>query len=210
MKIKKYISILLVFASLFTLLTACGSKEDGDASENDGKQNQASDNALLPYGLEFGMSYEQAQDTCEGFPSISKASSNEGYASDGCYDPSIDDYCAMFGIDSDTLYEDMTNGEAVVFDPGYYFSFNADKELYEFYSITKILDGEGTAEYVFNAYLDYFAEKLGVEADMNESETKLAGTFETETLGVSVVMEVDGSTFMVYFVIHSMEYDLNG
>lgn len=194
---KRILSCLLIFVTVFCL-TACGEKaEEGP-----------SDNVLLPYGLEFGMSYDQAQEICEGFPSISKADSNEGYASEK-FKPSIDDYYAMFGINSDTLYEEMNNGFAVVFDPGYYFSFNTDKELYEFSAIMQIFNGERTAEYVFNTYLDYFSEKLGAEADMKETDTELAGTIETDTQKVSVVMETDESTFTVYFVVHSTEYDLN-
>ncbi len=47
MKIKRHISILLVFASLFTLLVACGGKEDGDSSAEEVKTEEMSINPEL-------------------------------------------------------------------------------------------------------------------------------------------------------------------
>lgn len=209
MKIKKHISILLIFVTLLTLLAACGGKDNrDDASTSETKGEEAVTNTLLPYGLKFGMSYNQAQAACEGFPSISKASNNDGYFSEG-FDPDMDDYYALFGVNSDELYEDMETGDAIVFDPSYYFSFNADKELYEFYSISKIIDSERTAEYLFNVYLVHFEELLNIEPNIKESDTQLSVNFETDNLNVSVVLEMDGTTCMVYIVIHSKEYDLN-
>ena len=194
MKLKKLLGFLLAMTMIVALLSACGSKESKSPKAD----------SMLPYGLKFGMSYEKAQSTCKGFPSISNASVNEGYFSDR-FDPNVEDYYIMFGIDEDTLYNDGV----LVLDPAYYFSFNTDKELYEFYAVTKIYDGEANAEYLFNAYVQYYSEKTDVEPDIRESDTRLMARFETEEAYVSVMLEVDDTDFLVSFCVHNYEYDLN-
>lgn len=215
MKFKKLLCLVLVFTLVLTLLAACGEDTNKETADSQASiQNEAAgstlnqDNALLPCGLTFGMSYSQAQATCENFPAISDASSNDGYFSDPL-DPSYDEYDNMHGIDNDRLYEEMYNGDAVVLSPNYFFSFNEYKQLYEFYVISQIFDGEATAEYLFNTYVDYLIEHLGEMPHRRETSTSLSATFETDSLGASVNMEVDGTTYTVYYVIHNKHFDLN-
>ena len=215
MKFKKALSLVLALIMVAAMLAGCGDKGDKVAADSQASiQNEAAgstlnqDNALLPCGLTFGMSYSQAQATCENFPSIGDASSNDGYFSDP-FEPNYDDYDNMHGIDNDRLYEEMYNGDAVVLSPDYFFSFNEYKQLYEFYVISQIFDGEATAEYLFNTYVDYLTEHLGDAAGMRETSTSLSATFETDSLGASVNMEVDGTTYTVYYVIHNKHFDLN-
>ena len=215
---KKTLALLLALLLVMPLV-ACGDK--GNAYDDNNAVNPDDDaqstvqpttttppeneeNELLPYSLQFGMSNDDAKNACQGFPEINNSQSNNGYFSER-FSPESEDYWEFFGIDSENLY----SGGALIVDPAYYFSFNESKQLYEFYVITKIYDSERAAEVLFNEYFDYYNEKINVEAEVSESDTEISARFETKTLRISVVLEIENDVYTVYTVIHNKTYELS-
>lgn len=207
---KKALAVLLV---ILTLLGLCACS-DNNATQNTTQPAASTANAptapaaeddkLLPYSLKFGMGYDEAENVCQDFPKIEKAQANDGFFSEG-FSPEAEDYWTFFGIDSQKLY----NNNGIVTDPQYYFSFNESKKLYEFYVMCRIYDSEGAAEVLFNEYLDHYNETIDTEAKITETDTELSALYETDTLRVSVILQVEDNSFLVYTVIHNKTYELS-
>lgn len=191
---KRLISILIVLASIVLLCCGCNKEADQVAQEN------SNDNKLLPYGLKFGMTHSEAVKTYASFPAISKD------ASTGLYECDFTGDASLFNIDSDKLYEDMMNGNGLVMDPSYYFTFNKDEKLCKFAVETIIQDSEQTAEYLFNAYVDYFTKELSAKADTKEGSTLMSAKLETETVLVQVIATMSRGEFVVSATISSKTY----
>lgn len=196
---KKFTSILLTVISLMIIFCGCGSKEEAKAPA------EKLENKLLPYNLEFGMSYDEAKKVCEDFPEIEEATANDGYASK-TLSPDFEEYEKFFGINSSELYAD-TGG--IVLAPAYYFSFNESKKLYEFCVMTSIYGSENSAEVLFNDYIEYYEEKIEEESEIEEFSDTLCARWETNTLKIEVVLSIDGDDYLVYTVVHNKEYELS-
>jgi len=191
---KKTLAVLLVILTLLSLC-ACGNSTDIPATEDD---------KYLPYGLKFGMKYKATRKVWQDMPEIKDAQSNGGYSSDP-HTPSYSDYQALFGINSQSVAPD---GDTIS-NPEYYFNFNKSKELCEFQVITRISDNERAAEDLLNAYLDHYNESVGVEAEINETDTMISGLYVTETLKITVSLAVEGDNFTVGVIIHNKAYGLS-
>lgn len=198
---KKLLSILLCLSMLF-MFSACG-KEKTEKKEEAKPEIQ-----YLPYSLEFGMTYDQAKEALKDFPAINPASSNDGYASDR-FAPEFSAYEDFFAVDSDKLYESAINGDGLVYDPGYFFSFNESKKLYEFCVMTNIYKSESSVEYLLNHYIDFFTEKTGKEPTENENGDSITATFETDNLIIEIHAEANGSDYLIYVLMHNTEYELS-
>lgn len=197
---KKTISLILIIICLIGACCGCGSNDEKQSAK------KFDDNTLLPYGLKFGMSYDEAKETYSEFPEIDKAKSNDGYASEGAY-PLLNEYESFFELDLDKLYEDEN---ARVKFPAYYFSFNEQKELYEFYVFMHIENSESSAEVLFNEYMDYYEEKLNKDFKTEESTGAIRAQCETDTLKIEIVLEEeDNDTILVYTGVHNIEYELS-
>ena len=177
----KIIAILLALC-LCVCVCACeggNGHSNGNDSENTLTANPK-DNELLPFGLEFGMSNEEAKGVHQDFPIVSYA-----------------DYESFYNIDGQELYADMMEGDGIVLDPNCNFDFNDEQKLYAFTVKTTIYDGEGAAEFLFNEYVDFFQDRTGLTATINETPSKLEARIETETLHLSVILEEKEGDFTV-------------
>lgn len=174
---KKQIFLVLALIMCFALC-ACG-RGNGNLSEKTLTANPK-DNELLPFGLEFGMSHEEAEDVYQDFPIVSYA-----------------DYETFYNIDGQALYADMMEGTGMVLDPNCNFDFNDKQELYSFTVKTAIYDGEGAAEFLFNEYVDFFQVRTGLTATTNETSSKLEAKIETETMRLSVILEEKDGDFTI-------------
>lgn len=198
---KKFLSVILCLTMIFAL-SACSKKE------NQKDETKKAEITLLPYGLQYGMDYEKAKETCKDFPAINPASSNDGFLTDNMT-PEYADYEKFFNINTQEVFADTFNGDGYFLNPGYSFSFNESKELYEFYVITKIYKSESSAENLFNAYIEYYNEKAGEEAEIEEDSDFLKADWEVDDTKIEVVLEVNGNDFLVYVIQHNTKYELS-
>jgi hypothetical protein len=89
----------------------------------------------------------------------------------------------------------------------YSFSFNEDKELYEFMVIAQFLT-EGRAEKLAESLEDYYNDKMGVEPEFKKYSDAKEAVWENAEVGVSLCMIDDGDDFTVYAVVHNKEFEL--
>ncbi len=200
---KKLIALILVLV-LSLSLAACG-----------GGETATKDDELLPFGLRFGMTYDEVKEVCEALPELTPATANDGYIT-GTVEFETEDieaYLAdVFKADSEMLYGNIEDGAADT--PAYAFSYNENKELYELYLFMSFM-GESKSEYFFNHFCDFFDERLGTEAEINETDSRLTANYETETLGVSVMLQVEESGFsgfdftQVCVILHDKTHELS-
>ena len=180
---KKFMTMLLVFASVMLVCCGCGGKENGaEAESKPAVQENPADNQLLPANLKFGMSYEEAKSTCSDISSYKTAINGGNTSVD--LDLRFDKYEEFYNIDGDVLYADMMNGNGIVVDPSFYCYFNKSDKLYELGVSTRITENERPAEYLFNTYVDFCEEKMGTKATIRESSSELTAQWDTNTINV--------------------------
>ncbi len=178
-----------------------------------GEETLTEDDKLLPFGLRFGMIYDEVKEVREDLPELTPATSNDGYITSSDFErEDIESYLAdVFKADSGKVYGDIEEGITV--GANYGFSHNENKELYELYLCLKFMDGVSKGEYFFNHFCDFFDEGFGVEAEINETDSSSSATYETETIGVSVMLEVEESVTQyytyVYVILHDKIHELS-
>ena len=142
---------------------------------------------LLPFGLEFGKTYEQIQKTI-GVDNLIESSSNDGYVSE---------------------LKEITNEEEIgeylgtsdgVSDVRIMYAFNAEKKLYEIYC-GFVVENEKSAE-VQDIIKQKFSKIVGEEIEQNELIGPIA-KWENEKFAIEYSCE--GVTCLI--IIHSYEYD---
>lgn len=179
---KKIISLLIIFVMVATCLVGCGSEE-----------------TWMPYDLEFGMTYDEAKEVFVDIPELKDAASNDGYLTKN-YSPEDEEINAYFEFLKPASF------------PGYAFSFNEDKELYEFYcanSYSFIQDNpESSAENLYNSFVDFYNEKTDIKAKENEYSDGLKASWETEEVVISVCMVEREDSYYIYAVVHNKEFEL--
>lgn len=212
---KKTICLLLALV-LCVSLCACG---DSKTKEED---------LWLPYGLEFGMSYDAfaKQLKKEGMtaPSIAPADANEGYFSDGLAMTLTDGEAWAF-LGSPSLktmaeekveYDTESNNGELFFadgiydhcDPTLYFSFNQDKELYECYVMLEELNSDNIASLVIPEIIEHYNNRFFT----NGKKSELYGAWESDEMAAYVEFTetedvFEANTTMV--VLHCFTYDLD-
>jgi len=202
---KRIIALMLALVLCLTL-AACG-----------GGETATKDDELLPFGLRFGMTYDEAQNKHENLSALNEATSNDGYLSEVMefeYEELAEYFSTAFNADQE-LYG---KSEDLIFnDYLYAFSFNENKELYEMYitaSFTSVSHSVSDGENFFNYFCDFFDERLGTEAEINETDSRLTANYETETLGVSVMLKVKTDVIGTNFcdatiVVHDKTHELS-
>ena len=219
MNIKKL--LVGAMATIFTLtLTACGKSENpsSQVSSDIDQQGGASSDVVaensklancLPFALEFGDSYEEFANKLKKaglsdteIPQLEKAQNNDGYVALPQFYFSAgntDDYLGYTAVGSDALNLPLLMRFA--------FSFNQNKELYEWYWFGGDieLDGEARVEYVLNCMLDTYNDLFGFEGSYTETDDKIVCTWETDT----IIAELSLSNNILVIVFHSNKYDLN-
>ena len=210
---KKLISILLMSVLIIGICCGCGS-DDNAAS---GKKEEIE---WMPNGLKFGMTYDKAKAVHPEIPELEDATANDGYFCGSEY-PAGDTVLKYFGFDTYCEYfnDDASATSHRVKDHfvgahSYSYSFNQDKELYEFY-VTYRCFNEASAEHMLNGFLTYYlaltdTDDKDIEEIENDSE--LVCRWEKDGVRISINLfedeDVDGS-FDCVAVLHNTEYDLN-
>ena len=203
---KKFMTMLLVFASVMLVCCGCGGKENGaEAESKPAVQENPADNQLLPANLKFGMSYEEAKSTCSDISSYKTAINGGNTSVD--LDLRFDKYEEFYNIDGDVLYADMMNGNGLVIDPSFYCYFNGSDELYELGVSTRTLENERPAEFLFNAYVAFCEEKMGTKPEVKESTSTLVAQWNTETVTVRVTLQESQGDCTISMIVHSKAFE---
>ena len=195
MRMKKVLAALLGVLMVFTV-TACGS-----------------DAGWLPYGLEFGQSYE---DFCAVLvengirePALKPASSNNGYLTDIIYENGNVlewDFLHAETLTSFANCEDAYERLDYAFaNPGIAFSFNQKKELYEMYCLFEDLGSNDFLETIGAEIVAHFNEQFGYDGRVSTNNDGLNALWKNENVVVETVKTE--SNFTVIF--HSYDYDLD-
>ena len=182
---KKIIALVLAVLCMLTVLGGCGSS----SYEN-----------LMPYGLEFGMTYEEVKALDTNAQELEDADSNDGYVC-GLHvaeQALIDEF---YGVDFGE------NGDFALWFPEYAYSFNQDKELYEYYILSSI-SSESWAESVYNSFVSYFSGIIDSEPTTTETDSELSSVFETDEIRVGISLTSDSDGFMFTLVLHDYTHDL--
>lgn len=210
---KKLISILLMSVLIIGICCGCGS-DDNDAS---GKKEEIE---WMPNGLKFGMTYDKAKAVHPEMPELEEATANDGYFCGSEYPDGdtvlkyfgFDTYCEYFNDDASAASHRLK--DHFVGDPRYCYSFNQDKELYEFYVIYRCCN-QASAEHMLNGFLTYYLALT--DTDYNdieeiENDSELVCRWEKDGVRISINLfedeDYDGA-FDFVAVLHNTEYDLN-
>lgn len=209
MKKPKRILAFLVSCSMMFALGACsGPKEDGTQPGN--SQPTLAENAenWLPFGLQFGQSYDEFAEAVTSssleVPALEPAESNNGYVTEGLYLSNVAaesflDYGVYCAATGDKTMEDQWDS--------FYFSFNQDQELYEWYWMTTTSARD--TDDVIEAMIATYNEKFGFDGTVNDS-SDVCAIWESERLAANIQTNTSqNGTDIVTLVIHSFEYDLN-
>ena len=182
---KRIIAVLLSVLCVLSLLAGCSSK--GEVKE---------ENKFLPYGLEFGMTYDEAKKAHKDIPELEDATANTGYFCGVEFDDET--YVNMFELSEGDPY---LEGIAV---SSFSYSFNEDKKLYEFYTIATMTDVDKALEHL-QQLAEYFNEKTGIEGDdLSDGEA----TWETDDNTISISGRETESGAQIITVVHNKNYEL--
>lgn len=207
-KVKRVLAFFISCSMVFAL-AACG------GAEGDGTQSGGSDTALtgegedwLPFGLQFGQSYDAFVETVESqgleAPALEPADSNNGYLTDNLSLSNIAaesylDYGVYIAATGDNTMENRWDGFA--------FSFNPDKELYEWYWSTT--PSARSTDDVIQAMISTYNEKFGFDGAVNDG-SDVRAAWETESLAANIRLgQLSDGSDMVTLIFHSFAYDLN-
>ena len=195
MRMKKVLAALLGVLMVFTV-TACGS-----------------DAGWLPYGLEFGQSYE---DFCAVLvengirePALKPASSNNGYLTDIIYENG--NVLEWDFLHSETLTSFANCEDAFqridysMSSPAIAFSFNQNKELYEMYCLFEDTDYLDFSETIGAEIIAYFDEQFDSEERMSDAEQKLNVQWKNE----NIVIETRKTEDKFLVILHNYTHDLD-
>lgn len=219
MKTKRILALTVCLVTTLAI-TACG-KSEGSESEsqvssgsnqlnvsNAEAENSKLDNCL-PFGLKFGDPYEKFANKLKEaglsdaeIPQLEKAQNNNRYVGlPQLYFISVnaDDYLGYTTVGSDVLKLPATMRFA--------FSFNQDKELYEWYWFggNLELNDEAQVEYVLNCQIDTYNDAFGFEGSYSETNDEIVCIWETDTIGAELSLRNN----ILVLVFHSIEHDLN-
>ena len=81
-------------------------------------------------------------------------------------------------------------------------------------SFTSVSHSVSDGENFFNYFCDFFEERFGAEGEMHQANSQLSASYETETLGVSVMLKVKTDVIGTNFcdatiVVHDKTHELS-
>lgn len=194
---KKLLSILLSILCLTTLFVGCDKKDETKKeAKKEVKQEVKEENEFLPYGLEFGMTYEAAKKSHKDIPELEDATANDGYYCGIELDDEA--YVKMFELsEGDPYLEDIAVSS-------FSYSFNENKKLYEFVTIATMTDVDKALEHL-EQLAEYINKKTGVEGDdLSDGEA----TWETDDNIISISGQETESGAQIITVVHNKNYEL--
>lgn len=215
---KKIISILLMSVLIIGICCGCGS--DNDTSGKNDASGKKEEIEWMPNRLKFGMTYDKAKAVHPEIPELKFATANDGYFCGGEYPDgdtvlkyfSFDTYCEYFNDDKSAASHRVKGHYAQT--PQYCYSFNQNKELYEFY-VNYWCYNETSAEHLLNGFLTYYLALTGTdenEIEKVENYPELKCRWEKDGVRISILLyepkRYDGQ-FSLQVLLHNTEYDLN-
>lgn len=182
----------------------------------------------LPYGLEFGMSYDAfvklLKEQGMTAPAIAPADANDGYFSDGLKmtltdgdaweflgSPSLKTMAqeeVEYDTDSENFALFMADGKYDLCNPMLYFSFNQDKELYECYVSFEEFSSNDIASLVIPEIIEYYNDRFFT----NGKKSELYGVWNSDEMAASVEFIEGEDVFeanMTMVTLHCIDYDLD-
>lgn len=188
---KKLLALVLALASITALMCACNKKE-----ENSTETTEAEEKIVwMPFDLEFGMSYDEAKEVNADMPDLKDADANDGY------------FCGTQKGDS-TVCDLVGLTETPILAPQLSYSFNENKELYEYYFIVTYYD-EGDAENAFNDCIDYYTELLGADPTETVEDDDMLGARWDNDIQVDIMLQVnDYDGFYLFVILHDTAHEL--
>lgn len=193
MKLNRFITFILSFVLILTF-TACGQKDQ-----------KTEETVLLPFGLQFGQSYDEFSETIKANyfeTTLSPAEANNGYVTDHIYLTSI---AAESFLDYEVFHTSSNNTLEDADMDSFYFSFNQDKELYEWYWLNEAVTRD--AEEIVNSMIETYNKYFGF--DGKTDDPSLPAVWETEKLAANILKTESNGKDIIGFIVHSFEYDLD-
>lgn len=206
---KKWLSLLLALCVCLTL-GACSKDNDADddtATATTTAPTEEEAAFALPHGLAFGMTYDEAKAAYALLPEIAPADANDGYFGTG-YALDFASIDTAFGLTEETC--DLLHS------PYTGFSFNENKELYEYYLIlspqsyyvTNVSE-ESAAEQALDEIYTALDEKLDGEVTESETDTGITVKWDSDSLVTELYLTWDeDDNFQIMLVMHCKTYEL--
>lgn len=206
MSCKKIISVVLCLAMLLCF-SACQKQESKESSP-----------CWMPYDLQFGMTYdafaEQLSSCGIEAPELEAADTNASYVLESAIFPALQD-SSTWGFLNSTTMKKLAEEEIEISEelweadfayavsmPAFYFSFNQNKQLYEFCCIWGCMTDDLPSA-VIPEIINNYNTKLGVDG----KTSAYFGEWNTNAHKVSI--EYSASDEMMLLVHHCIEYDLD-
>ncbi len=190
---KKLFALLMVAALLLSGCAATSEEDTQPSMEAPAKEINA-----LPYELEFGQSHEKFAEIMEphiGTTELKEANANDGYVSGHM------PYLFSDGIEA--LEIETDDSDLMALYGTFNFSFNQDKELYEFYWFNTV-ESEAVAEKLLNLIIDQYVSRFGIEK-MEEQDDQFLWKNDDYTVAV-IYYESDD---LLILIVHCNAFDLN-
>lgn len=196
---KKWSVLLLAVLFLMCCFTGCGSGEEPVGEQQE--QQKETGVQWMPYGLTFGMTYDEAKAKNSEMPEIAPAKANDGYFSEAQWvaPEFATDYFCVAEEDADTWSLVTTQ---------FHYSFNQSKELYEFY-VMVLPETEGRAETVYNDLGRYYSELIGTPSETAEREDALKAVWKKDGISIELMLDATDSSPLVYAILHDENHDLD-
>ena len=220
----KHIAAITVYLIIALTIPACESSENQkpdtqitseittnliQSSVSDTGHTSSKLDNVLPFGLKFGDSYEEFADKLKKaglsdaeIPQLEEAQNNNGYVALPQFyflGVKADDYLGYTVVGSDISKSPATMRFA--------FSFNQNKELYEWYWFGGDLElnEEAQVEYALNCQLEAYNDVFGFDGSYSEENDEIVCRWETNT----ITAELSLSNNTLSLIFHSIEHDLN-
>lgn len=208
MSCKKIISVILCLAMLFCF-GACQKQSHKETSPS-----------WMPYGLQFGMTYDEFKQQLSSCgvdaPSLKPADANASYVLERAIFPVSQDSSVWDFLGSATMKkladeelelsisDDLWEADFAytVSMPAFYFSFNQNKQLYEFCCIWGCMTDDLPSA-VMPEIINNYNTKLGLDGKVST----YFGEWNTNAHRVSI--EYSANDEMMILVHHCIEYNLD-
>lgn len=183
---KRIISLSLALFCLLSILSSCVPFPGAGSGKN----------GLIPYGIRFGMSYDEVKslDVSAGELNLQTG----GYNSTSANVDSVA-LAKFYGLngDSDLIWYPKTG-----------YLFNSDKQL-RAYSVLTNLYSETTVEQIYMDFVNYLDKALPVTPVTEEDGNSLSTVFETDELKALVAVTEDNNGYLLMLYIENKLYYSN-
>ena len=190
---KKWFALLLAVVMVLCCLTACGGKEETEPTEPPEEKIE-----WMPYGLTFGMTYAEAKAANSEMPEISLQENGSYFSKrQGVEAEFIKGYYGVPANEDERLFWLMRA-------PAFFYNYNQDKELYEFYAMITAFDADD-AEVVHSHLKSYYTDLIKTEATVTEYSDATVAKWEKDGVTVELAKEED----RISVIVHDSNNDLD-